>query len=213
MIHSQSLDLSSPWAFVIVCALALIDGVVPLVPARTAVIGLGVLAGAGDRRAYPLLAIATVAAFVSDNISYWIGQHFWGRLRRAIFRGARTKRIWTWVEHQMRRRGAVLVVVARVIPGGPTPITLTAGSVGLSRSRFRLAAAAGAVLWSAYAFTVGMFGDALSGGEPLVGLIVAVAVAATVDLLLRRIVRRHNGTTGAAGEAGAAGRPEDRQRT
>ena len=204
MIRSQSLDLSSPYAFLIVSALALIDGVVPLVPARTAVIGLGVLAGTGDRRAYPLLALATVAAFVSDNISYWIGRRYWARLSNVIFRGARARRVWTWVELQIRRKGTALVVVARVIPGGPTPITLTAGSVGLPRARFRLAAAAGALLWSAYAFSVGMFGDAVSGHQPLVGLAVALTVAGAVNLVLRRLLHRHTADSGGDGSDQAA---------
>ncbi len=69
MTAAVSVDLSSPWAFAAVIALALVDGIVPLVPARTSIIALGVVAGAGDSRAYPRLILATVAAFVSDNTS------------------------------------------------------------------------------------------------------------------------------------------------
>lgn len=191
VIRLESIDLSSPVAFLVICGLALVDGVIPLVPARTAIIAVGVLAGTGDLRAYPLLAVATAAAFLSDNISYWIGGRYWPAISGVLFRGGRSRRIWDWVEVQVRRRGVVLVALARVIPGGPTPITLTAGMVGISRRRFRLAAAFSAVLWSAYAFAVGMFGDAVTGGDTWAGLLVALLAGGAVNLLVRAWMRRH----------------------
>ncbi len=185
----RALDLSSPVAFLVVAALGLIDGVFPLVPARTAVIGLGVLAGEGQTRAYPLLAVATVAAFVSDNFSYWIGAHLWLRIKPVLFGGRRSEKMWAWVERQMAAHGAKLVVLDRVLPGGPTPITLTAGLVGLEKRAFRLAAAGSAVLWSVYAFTVGLLGDTVVGHHPLVALVAALAVVGAVNLLLRLLLR------------------------
>jgi len=196
MIRVQDLDLSHPVAFLIFAALGLIDGVVPLVPARTAVIGLGVIAGTGDVRAYPLLAVATAAAFVSDNISYWLGARYWPRISRIVLRGARSRRVWAWVEDQLRRRGIVLVALARVVPGGPTPITLTAGSVHLPLSRFRMAAAISAVLWSAYAFGVGMFGDAVVGNNLLVALLAGLGLAGGLNLVLRMAIRRSRAWAG-----------------
>lgn len=190
-----SVDLSSPWAYGTVTALALVDGIVPLVPARTAVIGLGVVAGAGDGRAYPLLLLATVAAFVSDNVSYWIGAHFWRRISGALFAGRRASRAWGWVEVQLDRHGPALVALSRVLPGGPTPITLTAGYVRMPIRKFRQAAAVSAGLWSAYAFGMGMTGDALVGGNLLVSFVVALAVAGSVNLVFRTAIavrrRRH----------------------
>lgn len=190
MIDLRSLDLASPLAVFLCVVLPLIDGVIPLVPARTAVIGLGVLAGAGHAGAYPLLALATVAAFVSDNISYWLGKRYWPRIQPRLFRGAHARRLWAWVERQLATRGALLVVLARVLPGGPTPITLTAGYLQLPRRRFRLASLGGAVLWSAYAFGVGFFGDTVVGRHPLLALLVAVALAGTINVSLRALVRR-----------------------
>ena len=186
-----SVDLSSPWAYGTITGLALVDGIVPLVPARTAVIGLGVIAGAGDRRAYPLLLLATVAAFVSDNVSYWIGAHFWRPISRALFAGRRASRAWGWVEIQLDRHGAALVALSRVVPGGPTPITLSAGSLRMPIRKFRKAAAVSAGLWSAYAFGMGLTGDALVGGNLVVSLVVALAVAGALNLGLRAALAVH----------------------
>lgn len=185
-----SVDLSSPWAYVVAIGLALVDGVVPLVPARTAIIGIGVLAGAGDSRAYPLLVLATVAAFVSDNVAYWIGAHLWGPISGAIFAGRRARQAWGWVESQIRRHGPLLVALARVLPGGPTPITMTAGSLRMPIRPFRQAAAVSAVLWSAYAFGVGLGGDLLVGDNLLLAFAAALAVAGAVNLGMRAVLHR-----------------------
>ncbi len=193
-------DLSSPWAYGVVIGLALVDGIVPLVPARTAIIGLGVMAGAGDSRAYPLLVLATGAAFVSDNISYWIGAHFWRHICRVVFAGRRAQRAWGWVEHQLSRHGPVLVALARVLPGGPTPITLTAGSLKMPIGQFRRAAALSAGLWTAYAFGVGLAGDALVGDNLLLAFAVALAVAVVLNLALRALLRRRQHAIAGSGE-------------
>ena len=206
-----SVDLSSPWAYGTITGLALVDGIVPLVPARTAVIGLGVIAGAGDRRAYPLLLLATAAAFVSDNVSYWIGAHFWRPISRTLFAGRRASRAWGWVEVQLDRHGSGLVALSRVVPGGPTPITLTAGSLRMPIRKFRKAAAVSAGLWSAYAFGMGLTGDALVGGNLLVSLVVALAVAGALNLGLRvaLAVRRRGdrGSRAVASEPAVSGSP------
>lgn len=197
LVHVESLALSSPWAFVIVTMLALIDGVVPLVPARTAMIGLGVACAAGDVRAYPLIVVATAAAWVSDNISYALGAHLWPRIRPHLFRGARASRVWAWLESELRRRGLILVVVDRLVPGGPTPITLSAGLMGLPVGGFRVAAAASAVLWSVYAVATGAFGEIAVGDNLLLAILVGMSIVAVVNVVLRvglRRSRRNNPT-------------------
>ena len=195
-----SVDLSSAWAYGTIVGLALVDGVVPLVPARSAVIGIGVIAGAGDSRAYPLLALATAAAFVSDNISYWIGAHFWRGISGRVLSRRRARQVWAWVEDQLRQRGLILVALARVLPGGPTPITLSAGSVGMPIGQFRKASAVSAGLWSAYAFGVGVAGDALVGDNLLIAFIVALIVAGSINLGLRAVLRRRQRVTQASEE-------------
>jgi membrane protein DedA with SNARE-associated domain len=189
LIHVESLQLASPWAFVIVTVLALIDGVVPLVPARTAMVGLGVACAAGDTRAYPLLAVATAAAFVGDNISYALGAHLWPRIRPILFRGPRAERAWAWLELELRRRGLFLVAVDRVVPGGPTPITLSAGALRIPIGRFRAAAAASAVLWSIYAAVTGVFGELAVGDNLVLALLIGLSIVTVVNVTLRMGMR------------------------
>jgi membrane protein DedA with SNARE-associated domain len=205
----QELDLSSPVAFLVAGGLALVDGVIPLVPARTALIGIGVIAGTGDLRAYPLLAVATCAAFLSDNLSYCFGHHLWPRISPHVLRTDRARRLWSWVEQKMATHGTVLLAFARVIPGGPTPITLTAGSVRFPMRRFQAASAASALIWSTWAFGVGFVGEAVTG-RPLFGLVVGIVLAGAVTVVLRRGVNlRRLRNTSAAKELDAdPGRPD-----
>ena len=194
MIEVHQLDLSSPAAFAVVGGLALIDGVIPLVPARTAVIAVGVIAGTGDRRAYPLLAAATVAAFASDNISYGLGARLWPRLAPHLLRGNRLPRMWHWFERRLATHGTALIAMSRVIPGGPTPITLMAGSVGFPITRFRWAAALSALLWSGYAFGIGLVGQSATQ-RPLIALILGICIGAILNFMLRARFRRADVST------------------
>lgn len=203
MVTLHDLDLSSPAAFLIVAGLALIDGVIPLVPARTAVIGLGVVAGRGDTRAYPLLVVATVAAFVGDNISYWLGARMWPRISRLVLRGPRTRRVWSWMERQLQAHGTVLVALARVVPGGPTPITLSAGSTRMPLAKFRIGAAASASLWSAYAFAVGALGDVFVSDNLVYALLAALGLAVVLNFALRLGLRRRWSPTAETGDTPA----------
>lgn len=185
MIHVPALDLDRPVVLLIVLALSLIDGVFPLLPARTVIIALGVVAKTGDFRAYPLLVAASAGAFISDNVSYWLGSRYGERIIGTITAGGRRRqRVRAWAEHTIRVRGLPLIVLARVIPGGPTPITLIAGISHYPISRFRIATAVGACLWSVYAFAVGLAGGTIVSDNPLVALLVALGIAAVLNLAL-----------------------------
>jgi membrane protein DedA with SNARE-associated domain len=189
------LDLSSPAAFLVVGALALVDGVIPLVPARTALIGIGVIAGTGDLRAYPMLAVATGAAFLSDNLSYYLGAHLWPRLAPHLLRSERARYLLNWVERELASHGTIVIGLARVIPGGPTPVTLTAGSLGFPIRRFRIASAVSAAIWSAYAFASGLIGTTVTN-RPLIALLVGIALAGALTVALRLGMKFRDGPGG-----------------
>lgn len=194
MIHPASLDLGHPLAYLTVFVLSLVDGVVPLVPTRTVVIALGVLAGDGDVRAYPLLALAAAAAYLSDNAAYWLGAHRGPQIAARVFRGRRGRRAWEWAGRQFGSpRGTLLVALSRLIPGGPTPFTLAAGATGFPRHRFRVLAAVSSGLWAVYAFGFGLAGTAAVAGNPLLALLFAVLLAAVVNTALVLTVRRRAG--------------------
>lgn len=186
-----------------------VDGFFPLVPAESLVIALGVLAGGGDARAYPLALLAALGAFLGDSISYRLGARFGTRAADRLLRGARGRRMRAWAQRTLARHGARLVVVARVVPGGPTPVTLVAGVVAFPSARFHAAAAGGALLWAGYAFSIGFLGGHTFSERPLAGLLLALGMAATVTALVeagRRLAgRRRRGAHMSRQERGTAG--------
>ncbi|MFC7105442.1 DedA family protein [Nonomuraea rubra] len=106
--------MSSPWLYVALFALALLDGFFPVVPAETSVITAGVFAAAGDTNLALVILVAALGAFAGDHISYLIGNKSAGRLRN--------KKAFVWARKALEERGGLVLVVARYIPGGvPRP--------------------------------------------------------------------------------------------
>jgi len=65
---------TSPWFYLIIFSVALLDSVVPIVPSESMVIVGGVAAGLGDLQIPLVIVIAAAGAFLGDNMSYLIGR-------------------------------------------------------------------------------------------------------------------------------------------
>jgi membrane protein DedA with SNARE-associated domain len=65
---------TSPWFYLIIFSVALLDSVVPIVPSESMVIVGGVAAGLGDLYIPLVIVIAAAGAFLGDNLSYLIGR-------------------------------------------------------------------------------------------------------------------------------------------
>ena len=155
----------NPWFFLILFIVAFLDSVVPIVPSEFSVIAGGVAAGAGtlinDR---PVLSIVLViltassGAYAGDSLAYWIGNRSDRLLKRWFFRGENGERRLLAAGDQIRRRGGLLLITARFIPGGRTAMTLSCGLTGqpfLSWfTRWDLLAT---TLWASYAGLLGYF--------------------------------------------------------
>jgi membrane protein DedA with SNARE-associated domain len=66
----------SPWFYVVIFSIALLDSVVPLVPSESLVIIGGVSAGLHQLHWSLVIVAAAAGAFAGDNISYQIGNRF-----------------------------------------------------------------------------------------------------------------------------------------
>lgn len=201
MIHD--VDLGHPVTYLVAFGLPLVDGVIPLVPAQALVIAFGVVAGTGDIRAVPLLGLAALGAFFSDNIAYLLGARYGQRIADRLLRGKQARKTRAWAEHALRAHGTGLITASRVVPGGPTPITLMAGLAHVAPRRFRIAAAAAALLWVAYGCATGALGETAALGHPLVGLAAGLLLAAAINAVIVYLAR-HRGSPPA--EPGGASR-------
>ncbi|WP_326636876.1 DedA family protein [Streptosporangium sp. NBC_01755] len=182
--------MASPWIYLALFALALLDGFFPVVPAETSVITAGVFAAATGAPDLPLvIAVAALGAFAGDHISYAIGRGAGNRLRN----GRRSRKTFAWAERALAERGGLILVVARYIPGGRTACTLTMGAVAYPRRSFALFDAVAALSWALYSGLIGYVGGVAFENDPFKGLLLGLGIAVTITAVVEavRYLRRH----------------------
>lgn len=131
----------------VLVAIFLEDFGVPM-PGETLLIAGALLATQGQFNIYILMAVAWAAAVLGDNVGYLIG-----RLggRRLVLRFGKyvfiTPKRLEYAEGFFRRRGAIVVVVARFIEVLRQLNGIIAGTVNMPWGRFVLYNGIGAALW------------------------------------------------------------------
>lgn len=179
----------SNWAYLVIFGIAFLDSFFPVVPSETAVITGGVLAGGGELSIELVLVAAAAGAFAGDNFTYGLGKLFGPRLSRTLFRGKRAQSTLTWVHGALEKRGGLLIVTARFIPGGRTATAFTCGLTAYPWRRFVLFTIIAGTFWALYAGLLGYFGGKTFENQQWKGLLVAFAIAGTVTVTIE--VVRH----------------------
>ena len=203
-----ALVTDSPITYVVIFALAAIDPILPILPAEAAVTAAAVLAGQGHLSIGAVMLAAGLGAFVGDNVAYWIGRAAGRPLVMRVLRG-RSDRLAV-VEEQFRRRGGVLIIVGRFIPGGRTAVAVGAGVLHFDWLRFLAYDAVAASIWAFQAALPGYIGGVIVADRPwlamLVGFGLSMLLAAGIALAARWWDGRREGSRGSpARDAGDIG--------
>lgn len=211
LLNTLVTDLAaSPWVYLVVFAVCVIDGFFPPVPSETVVVGAATISAAtGQPHLLLLIGVAAVGAIVGDNIAYRLGRAV-GTTR---FRWMRAKRVATtleWARRGLDRRGALLIFTARYIPIGRIAVNMTAGATGYPFRRFLPLSIAAGFAWAIYSALFGMVAGQWLHDQPILAIVLAIAVAAlvgaVVDVVIRRILDRAGAVdTGDEGESAPAG--------
>jgi len=183
------------WSYLVIFAVSMIDAFFPLVPSETVVITAGNLAASGDLVLLLVIASASAGAIVGDNISYFVGRWAGERTVRRLFRSEKAHRGFDWAEPQLEQRGFYIIVIARFIPGGRTAVTFTSGyTQGMPWRRFIVADVVAGLIWGTYAALLGYVGGKQFEQQPwkglLLGFVIALAVAAAVEVVRWALARR-----------------------
>ncbi|MCK2221469.1 DedA family protein [Actinomadura sp. ATCC 31491] len=168
--------MSSPWLYVALFALAVLDGFFPVVPAETSVITAAVFAASGETNLALVIVVAALGAFAGDHVSYLIGNKSAGRLRG--------RKAFVWARDALAERGGLVLVVARYIPGGRTATTLTMGAVRHPLRSFTFFDAIAAVSWALYSGLIGFFGGMAFENDPIKGLLLGLGIALSVTAVV-----------------------------
>lgn len=156
-------DISAKWWFILVIfIIALLDSVVPVVPSESTVIIGGIAAGQGDQLLFLVIIMGAVGAFCGDSIAYFLGKRFRPFVTRILGRknGDGDEKM-AKAAAQIDKRGGLLLVTARFIPGGRTLMTLSCGATERNYKKWFLPwDIVAASVWASYAAIIGyFFGD------------------------------------------------------
>jgi membrane protein DedA with SNARE-associated domain len=169
------------------------DVMLPLIPSETMVMTAGVLAAQDELALWLVVPAVALGAFVGDNVMYALGRSVGDPVADRLFHGERGRARQAWAERAVCRRGTLIILVGRFIPGGRTVSTFAAGTLELPYARFLRADAAAAVLWACYASLLGYAGGEAfkqSLWKPLAATLGAAAALALALELWRRVQRR-----------------------
>lgn len=208
---------ASPWVYLVVFAVCVIDGFFPPVPSETVVVAAAAISVAtGEPHLLLLIGAAAAGAIAGDNIAYQLGR----ALGTDRFRWMRAKRVASavmWARRGLDQRGAVLIFAARYIPVGRIAVNMTAGATGYPTRRFVLLSVAAGMTWATYSALFGIVAGQWLHDQPLLAVVIAIAfaivVGALVDVVLRRFIGPATGAPASEPEQRAGNtltRAEDR---
>jgi membrane protein DedA with SNARE-associated domain len=185
---------ASPWVYLIVFAVVLVDAFFPPVPSESVVIGAAAAAVALGVPDLPLvLACAAAGAVAGDNITFALGRTV-GLDRFRLLRRPRMAAAVARARRGIHERAGVLILSARYVPIGRVAVNLVAGASGLAWRRFLGLSVLAGVSWSLYSVTVGVVAAHWLHGNAFVAMLVGIALGVgtglVMDAVLRRVARR-----------------------
>jgi membrane protein DedA with SNARE-associated domain len=178
---------SSPWFYLIIFAIAVLDSVLPIVPSETLVIIGGVSAGLGNLWIPLVIVVAATGAFIGDNMSYLIGREASDWVTRRQTRTDKGAARMAKIVEQVHERGGLLLITARFIPGGRTALTLSCGVTKQPRRWFIGWAAVAAVIWGNYAALLGFIGGKTFEDNHTLAFIIAFVSAFSITLVIELV--------------------------
>ena len=171
----------SVWTYPILFGICVGDALIPAFPSETAVIVCGIQAARGQLSLELVIACAAAGAFIGDNLCYAAGRWLGTPAVERFFSGEVAQRRLDWARNFLQERGSYILIVARFIPGGRTATTFTAGLVRLRwLTRFVPYIFIAAIFWACYAALLGYFGGMVFKDRPILALLVAFGIAASV---------------------------------
>ncbi|MFK4789437.1 DedA family protein [Microbacterium sp. ZW T5_56] len=195
----QILDLlGGPWGLSLMVLLVFADAFLVVVPGEIAVSALGaVSAVSGTPPLWAIIVCASIAAFAGDACCFWVGRSV-GSTERRWMRHRRVRTALDWARVRLQAGTATVVFTARFVPFARLAVNVAAGATRVRALRYLPVVAVAAVAWGAYQAVVGALVARLIPGEPILAVVVSIAVALTLgalaDLAVTFVNRRRERT-------------------
>ncbi|QFG68082.1 DedA family protein [Ornithinimicrobium pratense] len=187
----------STWLLPVVLLICILDGILPPAPAEPTLVALGAVAAAeGQPNIMALMAVAAIGGFLGDNLTYTLGRYTrLGRLRESS--RPKVRAFVTWISRLLLRRGGMIIIACRYVPGGRQMVNLTAGAMEFPRRRFILFDGLAVTTWAAYNVGIGALAGSWLEEQPLLGVLVALIAALVLGWLVERGVQWWRDRSGA----------------
>ncbi|MDX6431734.1 MAG: hypothetical protein QOE54_4100 [Streptosporangiaceae bacterium] len=179
--------VTSPWVYPLLFAMAMLDGVLPVLPAESLLITAGMYAASGHPNIFLVILLGAAGAFAGDHVAYLIGRFSGGRLGRWMPPGTRRGNLLEWAGRTLAARGGLILVVARYIAGGRNAATMTMGAVGYPLRSFSFYDGIGTLSWAMASSLVGYLGGVAFEGHPIRGLLFGIGLALAVTALVEGV--------------------------
>lgn len=184
---------ASPWAYLVMAGILVIDGFFPFVPGETGVVTLAALGASGHGPiVWVVVVVAVVATMIGDGIAFVIGRRV-GIDRWSWMRRPRVARAFSWAAAGLRRRPTVFLMIAKFVPFARVAVTMTAGAGRLPVRRYLPISFAASLVYTAYHVVIAVVAGTAFAATPLIGAaaaIVAVLVFGAVFELVGMRGRR-----------------------
>lgn len=188
------LDLIESWGYWGIGFLMFLENVIPPIPSE-AIMGMGGYAVSQGRfEFWPLVFVAVLGTTLGNYVWYWIGRGVgYERLRPLIDRYGRWLTMdWEEVEKLhafFLRWGSGIVFVCRFIPIARTMISLPAGMVRMSQTKFLIWTAAGSTIWiTALAGAGNWLGNSFANAERYIGPLILASIAVLIVTYVYRVM-------------------------
>jgi membrane protein DedA with SNARE-associated domain len=179
----------TPWAYLVMAGILVIDGFFPFVPGETAVVTLSTLvAASGGQLLWLVLTVAVAATMVGDAISFFIGRRL-GLDRWRWMRGPRMSAIFARASVGLNHRPGLYLIGAKFLPFVRVAVTMTAGASGLAVRRYLSRSLVASTIYTLYHVAVGAAAGFWFSVNPLVAALIAIAVVFALGFCLDRIAR------------------------
>ncbi|WP_433257848.1 DedA family protein [Streptosporangium sp. CA-135522] len=195
--------MGSPWLYLVLFLCAVLDGFLPLLPSEGMLLLAGAFAATGRPNVALVALVAASGAFVGDHICYLIGRRLGPPVLRRLRPGTKRHTAARWLSELLGRRGGVIVIIGRFLPGLRSITTLTAGVAAYPRRAFALFDAIGALMWGVSGAFLGYFAGTAFQDSPVKGLLVALVLVAVVITIgeIARYAQRRLRASGGGGDS------------
>jgi membrane-associated protein len=182
----------TPWAYLVMAGILMIDGFFPFVPGETAVITLStVVAASGGQRLWLVLLVAVAATMIGDAISFVIGRRI-GVDRWSWMRRPRAAGLIARASAGLQKRPGFVLVGAKFLPFIRVLVTMTAGASGLTVRRYVSRSFLASTIYTLYHVGVGAVAGFWFPVNPLYAAIGAIVVVFAIGFVLDAVDRRRH---------------------